>query len=116
MGGSTGGTGGGGTQTVKFSPNIQTDIDTLGCPGCHSVGAGNLTLKANASSANDIDANYSAFKNFCNTSAPAQSTILQANLSNSGITPPHPATPFASNTDPVYQRWLNWIMSGEVKQ
>ncbi len=101
-----------GPSTARFFPDIQKDIDTLGCSGagCHG-GAQIPVLKANAV-AGTGDANYTNFMNDVNTGAPSQSLVLTKNLpgaSHGG------GSKFSGTADAVYQRWLGWISSGAMK-
>lgn len=101
-----------------FYPDIQADIDGKGCTigACHgTVGDGSvLYVKAMATMQSDIDGNYSDVLNEINFTTPDQSALLRNPLAGSGSG--HAGTtPFASTSDPTYQRWLHWIQAGAPK-
>lgn len=113
------GAGGDAGQTaLKFSPDIQMDLDAKGCTimGCHGTAGGTAvpTIKMGATAQADIDANYAAVMGEVNTTSPAQSLLLTKPLATSQIT--HQGTkPFTNEQDPTYVRWLNWIQAGAPK-
>jgi hypothetical protein len=101
---------GGTPQSVKFDPDIQADITTLGCAnqGCHG-GTTNVPVLGPANNAQAIMANYTAFVAQANNGA--NSPVLTNNLNNDGVT--HTGgKPFMDTTNAVYQRWLGWINAG----
>lgn len=104
-----------GPMSVKFSPDIQMDIDTKGCTNaaCHNNTTNPPQLKAMATAQADIDSNYTNFTANCNTGAPDQSNVLKTMLPGGGHAG---GQMFASTTDPVYMKWLAWIQAGEPKQ
>lgn len=110
-----GGGDGGGQSSVKFSPDIQADIDSKGCTNtaCHGGTTNPPQLKAMATAQADIDANYMGFTMNCNTTSPDQSNVLKTMLPGGGHAG---GQQFASTSDPIYMRWLAWIQAGEPKQ
>ena len=107
------------TSAAKFSPDIQADLDAKGCTitACHGAqGTGaNLYVKPMATAQADIDMNYMNVMADINTTGPDQSPLLTKPLTGSGVT--HSGTkPFASTSDPTYQKWLAWIQAGAPKQ
>lgn len=104
-----------GPNAAKFFPDIQADVDRLGCTagGCH--GGTQIPVMKMGAVAGSGDANYTNIMNDINTTAPAQSPILTKNLMGSGQT--HGGgTKFSSTSDPTYQKWLGWIAAGAPKQ
>jgi hypothetical protein len=103
-----------GPSTAKFYPDIQADLESLGCTNvaCHG-GTQVPVVKMGATAAND-QGNYMNFMNDVNLGAPEQSLALTKPLTGSGVT--HSGTkPFTSTTDPNYVKWLNWIKAGAPK-
>jgi hypothetical protein len=93
-------------QAATFDPTIESDINTLGCPGCHSNG------QMPVMKGNDVNADYTAFTAQANTGE--NSPVLTATLAGSTDTA-HPSKPFADKTNATYQRWLAWINAGNPK-
>jgi hypothetical protein len=117
------GQGGGGEMgpmsSAKFNPDIQMDLDSKGCTigACHGTqnDGSVMYVKAMATAQADIDANYMAVMAEINATAPEQSPLLRNPLAGSGSG--HAGTtPFASTSDPTYQKWLAWIQAGAPKQ
>jgi hypothetical protein len=119
----TGGSGGGGGSTdmaqgtsggaAKFNPDIQRDIDSLGCSsgGCHGAGVKPaLTMGASGAA---LDTNYTNFIGDCTTANPAGSPVLAKNLPGASHVG---GAKFSGTSDPIYTRWLAWIQAGEPKQ
>jgi hypothetical protein len=112
--------GGGGEMgpSAKFFPDIQNDVDRLGCTigACHGNGTGTaLTMKMGVTAQADIDANYMHVMNDVNTTSPSQSPFLQKPTNGSGVL--HSGTkPIGGPSDPTYIKWLNWIQAGAPKQ
>jgi hypothetical protein len=125
----TGAAGGGGTSSggdmaggttggaVTFV-SIQADLDAKICSSSACHGSANTTsnggfeLKAMATAAADLMANYTAVQSEINTMTPATSPLL---TNPAGLaTPAHGGgTIFTAGTaDPTYQKWLAWIMAG----
>jgi len=101
--------GGGTPQSVKFNPDINTDIQNLGCAAAACHGGTQIPLLKSATDTASINANYSAFTAEANTGA--NSPVLTKNLNNSGVT--HTGgKPFTDTSNAVYQRWLGWINAG----
>lgn len=102
-----------------FSPDVQADLDVKGCTlsACHGT-SGNgsvMYVKPMATAQADIDANYTHVMAEINATQADQSPLLRKPLAGSGSG--HAGgTAFASTSDPMYQRWLKWIQSGEPKQ
>ncbi len=100
----------GAPQSVKFNPDIQADITTLGCAntGCHG-GTTNVPVLGPANNAQAIMANYTAF--VAQAQSGANSPVLTNNLNNDGVT--HTGgKPFMDTSNAIYQRWLGWINAG----
>jgi hypothetical protein len=103
--------GGGGSMdfgTLKFSTDINPDLDSIGCTGggCHGGSATpKLTMGAAA-------ANYSAIITLVDKANPANSQLLTLFLQGSGS---HPGGTFFSTTDATYQKWLAWIKGGALQ-
>ncbi len=95
---------------VFFAPAIQHDLDAQSCAAagpCHGGGAP-MHLTADPPDAPALAANYAEVKP--RASADSASLLLQKTLQG-GAT--HAGTqPFASTSDPTYQRWLGWIRAG----
>lgn len=108
-----------GPTSAKFSPDIQSDLDAKGCTitACHGT-SGNgsvMYVKPMATAQADIDANYTSVVTETNMTAPDQSKLVRFPLAGSGSG--HAGTtPFASTSDPTYQKWLAWITAGVPKQ
>ncbi|MGZ3429131.1 MAG: hypothetical protein ACXVDD_06255 [Polyangia bacterium] len=105
----------GGTSAVYFDPDIQRDLDTLGCTAsaCHGATASPV-VSAMPASAADWMTNYNDIRVDCTTldclGGGASSLLLTKPLQGSAT---HSGTkPFASSADPTYQRWLAWIEAG----
>jgi len=98
------------TPAVPFNPQIQADIDALGCSAasCHG-GTQVPVLKRMPALAADITANYEAFKAASVGGENAPNLIR--NLAGSGVTHTGGAS-FASKQDVIYQRWLAWGNGG----
>ena len=73
-----------------------------------------MYVKAMATVQADIDANYMAVMKEVNLTSPDQSTLLRNPLVGSGSGHAG-STPFASTSDPTYQKWLAWITAGAPK-
>jgi len=102
-----------GPSNAKFA-DIQMDLDTQGCTltACHgAMGNGSVMyVKPMATAQADLDTNYTNVKAETNPTAFDQSNLLTKPV-NPGIT--HSGTkPFASMSDPTYQKWLGWITAG----
>jgi hypothetical protein len=99
---------------TAFFPDIQNDIDTLGCSsqGCHarSLGVAPLLIP-NPTTQADQDANYASFTSDCNPSDPAMSAIIQAAI---GMDDHTGGVVFAAG-GAVYTRWVAWIADGELR-
>jgi hypothetical protein len=115
---STGGDGGMGgapdlttvTPAVPFNPQIQTDIDALGCSAASCHGGTQIPiLKRMPALPADITANWEQFKTA--STQGENSPNLVRNLAGSGVTHTGGAV-FASKQDEIYVRWLNWINGG----
>ncbi len=98
-----------------FNPEIQQDLDKLGCTSssCHGGGVSPV-LHASPTSAADWQANYTNVKIDCSTldclAGGASSPLLQKALVGGAM---HAGSkPFASTSDATYQRWLAWIEAG----
>jgi hypothetical protein len=105
----------GGTAAVYFNPDVQRDLDTLGCTisACHGSSASPVIV-AMPTSTSDWTTNYGNIHTDCTTldclGGGASSLLLTKPLQGSVV---HTGTkPFASTDDPVYQRWLAWIDAG----
>jgi hypothetical protein len=98
-------------QAAKFTPDIENDIATLGCVGCHNTGSGRTLIVTGT----NIDADYTSFTAQANTGA--NSPVLTKNLAVAagGNDAAHPSHPFNDTTNAVYVRWLAWIGAGNVK-
>jgi hypothetical protein len=99
---------------AKFFPDIQMDLDkpANNCTNaaCHG-GTQVPVMKPNVTAQADIDANYMQVKSELNLTAPEQSPFLLNPLVGSGSG--HAGTtPFASTSDPTYQKWLAWVTAG----
>ncbi len=104
----------GGGGAVHFAPDIQKDIDKLGCSlaGCHG-GPGQMpSLRPSATSQADIDNNYMSFMTRINQNDAANSIIIQNALGMLS----HGGGAVMKSTDPEYTRWVNWIAAGAPKQ
>jgi hypothetical protein len=98
------------TPAVPFNPQIQADIDALGCSAASCHGGTQIpVLKRMPALAADITANYEAFKSA--STMGESSPNLVRNLAGSGVTHTGGAS-FASKQDVIYQRWLSWITGG----
>ena len=107
-----------GPSTAHFNPDIQMDLDAKGCTitACHgTMGNGTVMyIKPMATAQADIDTNYMDAMNELNLTAPDQSKLLRFPLAGSGSG--HAGTtPFASTSDPTYQKWLAWVTAGAPK-
>lgn len=100
-----GGGDGGSTQSVHFSPDIETDIENLGCTASVCHGGSQIPVLKNGAAM----MNYTNFKADAMTGE--NSPVLTKNLQGSGVT--HGGgSKFQSTSDPVYVRWLAWINAG----
>ena len=102
--------GGGG---VHFYPDIQKDLETLGCTaagGCHGGSQPPFFKKAPATTA-DKDGNYQNFVDDSNPTNPAMSTIIQKAQGK----PTHVGGALLMMSDPIYQRWIDWMSGGELR-
>lgn len=111
-----GGADGAAPRTVKFSPDIQQDLDAKGCSSasCHGNANTPPQLHAMATTPAEVDVNYANFVGSCNQGAPASSAVLTPWLPTG-----HGGGALfagAGTSDPVYQRWLAWIQAGAAKQ
>lgn len=100
-----------------FNPDIQKDIDAIGCisSSCHQTK--NPILVAHATQLGDLHNNYLALAQ--SARAGEQSLVLMKTLANSGVQHADngpAAKPFATKSDPTYQRWLTWIQAGTLEQ
>jgi hypothetical protein len=100
---------------VYFNPDVQHDLDTLGCTAsaCHG-GSASPVITAMPSTTADWLSNYNDIRVDCTTLdclvGGAGSLLLTKPLQGSAT---HGGTkPFASSADPIYQRWLAWIGAG----
>ena len=89
--------------------DVQADIDQLTCGlgGCHG-GTQVPVLKAMATGTG-LTNNYDNFMTDVSLGAPSQSLVLTKNLpgaSHGG------GSKFSGTSDPVYKRWLAWIVAG----
>lgn len=101
--------------TPYFNPDIQHDLDTLGCTtsACHGATTSPIIAPMPTLVA-DWLSNYDDIHKDCTTldclAGGADSLLLtkplQGSVSHGGI------KPFASTSDPTYQRWLAWIDAG----
>ena len=92
-------------QSAKFNPDIETDIENLGCSNAACHGGAQTPVLKNGQAA----ANYTNF--VMDAMSGANSLVLTKNLQGSGMT--HAGgIKFTSTSDPVYQRWLKWINAG----
>ena len=98
-----------------FNPDIQHDLDTLGCTTstCHGATTSPVITPMPTLAA-DWLSNYNDIHKDCTTldclGGGANSLLLtkplQGSVTHGGI------KPFASTSDPTYQRWLAWINAG----
>jgi hypothetical protein len=98
---------------VHFIPDIQNDVDRLTCTlsACHGGGLNTPMLKAAPMTQADKDTSYMSFKMVCDPTNPSMSLVIQYALGNNA----HPGGAVLKMTDPAYQRWINWIMAGEIE-
>jgi hypothetical protein len=98
-------------QAAKFTPDIENDLNTLGCPGCHMPGSGRILLVTGTT----VDTDYTSFTAQANTGA--NSPVLTKNLAVAagGSDAAHPVHPFTDTTNATYVKWLAWINAGNVK-
>ncbi|HEX9103946.1 MAG TPA: hypothetical protein VF997_17165 [Polyangia bacterium] len=104
-----------GPNTAKFFPNIQADLDSLGCSAsvCHGAPATQIPLMKMGAMAGTDHQYYTDFMGDVNLTAPSQSKVLTKNLpgaSHGG------GAKFSGTSDPVYVRWLGWISAGAPEQ
>lgn len=104
-----------GPSTAKFFPNIQADLDSLGCSatGCHGTPSTQIPVMKMGAMAGTDHTYYTNFMNDVNTAAPSQSPVLTKNLpgaSHGG------GAKFTGTSDPIYVKWLNWISAGAPEQ
>jgi hypothetical protein len=97
---------------VRYFPDIQADVERLGCTGssCHG-GTQTPVLLPMPSTQAQRDANYMDFTADCNATDPPNSLIIQkalGNLNHGGGAP-------LSMSDPAYARWIAWIAAGMVE-
>jgi hypothetical protein len=99
-----------GMPAPRFDPDLQNDINRLGCgsSSCHG-GSTAPILKANPVSAADKTANYDNFK--ARAMAGEISLVLTKNLEASGVSHAGGKS-FPSTSDATYRRWLAWINAG----
>lgn len=102
------------TPDVHFSTGafpVQADIDALGCAatGCHAVATGTYVPLLQAS-----PGPVAEMQNWANFKAEA-GMILSKCLAGNGVTHAGAANvkPFASESDPVYVRWADWLAEGQ---
>jgi hypothetical protein len=103
------------TTAAHFDPDIQHDLDSLGCTtsACHGGATSPVILPMPATSAAWLS-NYDDIHKDCTTldclGGGANSLLLtkplQGSVVHGGI------KPFSSTSDPIYQRWLAWIAAG----
>lgn len=100
-----GGSGTGGP-TVAYKPDIQADIDSLGCSAASCHGGTSLPMPIIASPASDTDwqANYAEVK--ARAGSVAVSPFMDKALGDGGHVAP------LSDGDPVLARWEAWIAQG----
>jgi hypothetical protein len=105
----------GATGTAYFNPDIQADLDKLGCTAsaCHGANSSPQIIAKPASAA-DWQSNWTNIHIDCTTldclGGGASSLLLTKPLQGG---PSHTGTkPFASTSDPTYQRWLAWLTAG----
>jgi len=98
-------------QSVKFTPDIENDLNTFGCPGCHMPGSGRTLLVTGT----NVDSDYTSFTAQANNGA--NSPVLTVNLpvAAGGTDGAHPVHPFTDTTNATYVKWLGWINAGNVK-
>jgi hypothetical protein len=122
--GGTGGSGGAAPMNVTFA-DIQADFDAKictnsGCHGAATVPGGAVFLITPMATGAALATNYANTKNEINTDAgnQANSLILTKNLAVAagGVNHTGGNTTFASTTDPLYLKWLNWIKAGAPQQ
>ena len=101
--------------TPYFNPDIQHDLDTMGCTlgACHGANASPAIVAMPATVAAWMS-NYDDIHIDCSTldclSGGAASLLLTKPLQGC---PAHTGTkPFATTSDPTYQRWLAWLNAG----
>lgn len=100
---------------VYFDPDVQGDLDTLGCTAsaCHG-GSSSPVIVAMPSTAADWTSNYSDIRHDCTTldclGGGVDSLLLTKPLQ--GSIPHTGPKPFASTSDATYRRWLAWINAG----
>jgi hypothetical protein len=105
----------------RFKPDIQADIDALGCASssCHAVSAGVYMplLQAAPGPVAEMQ-NYTNLLPDIDTSNVQMSLMLTKNLAGSGITHAGSANikPFADTNDLTYKRWLYWMQQGDPYQ
>jgi hypothetical protein len=112
---------GGGDQAMvvntmpKFFPDIQADIDVLGCPNvaCHG-GTQVPNLKPMPVTQADKDANYNGVK--MRAMNGAMSLVLLKLLNDPSVMGHTGGMLFTGKTDPKYVKWLTWINNGNPEQ
>lgn len=100
---------------AKFFPDIQSDVDRLGCSvtGCHGTPSTQIPVMKMGAMAGTDHQYYTNFMGDVNTTAPDQSPVLTKNLpgaSHGG------GSKFTGTSDPNYVKWLNWISAGAPEQ
>jgi hypothetical protein len=108
-------TGGGGP--YYFKPDIQNDIDKLGCASlsaCHSPqSVQSMQMVDTPTNDNDEMANWMAFKMECDMADPPSSLTI-VNPSGDPTVTAHPGGVLFSTTSDYYKRWIAWITAGEL--
>src|SRR5690348_14711978 len=90
--------GDGGTQSVKFNPDIQLDIHNLGCAAATCHGGTQIPVLKDATDTATVMQNYTNFLSEANMGV--GSPVLTKNLASSGVT--HGGgKPFSTQSDPI---------------
>jgi hypothetical protein len=95
----------------RYKPDIQQDLDALGCSKneCHGAGSAPMKVTPMAAAMAELMANYNEVKQ--RAMMGEMSPLLRKNLAGSPLV--HVGgTVFPSNDHPVYKRWLEWINAG----
>jgi hypothetical protein len=92
-------------QNVHFQPDIEMDLERLGCAAavCHGG------TKAPFLKDGNVDGNYANFSALAKMGA--MSPIL-AHLLRDAVPPHGGGVLFSSTCDPMYAKWLAWIEAG----